>query len=126
MKTRVASSQATKELRAMGAFKKRNISAYIVRIEGEEDIPFEFYTMAMACAGKKAKSGKVAKVMENAGNQCFVELTVFEKDPGAIIEEVKEFMQSRHNTACAIGKTHMQRWQNAVQNIKVPILVRKG
>lgn len=126
MKTRVASSQATKELRAMGAFKKRNISAYIVRVEGEDDIPFEFYQMAVACAGKKARSGKIAKVMENAGNQCFVEIATFEKDPGAIIEEVREFMQSRHNTACAVGNTHMQRWQNAIQNTKVPILLRKG
>lgn len=113
-------------MRETGAFKKRLISAYIVRIQGEEDRPFEFYQAAMAYAARTARKDKVAKVMENTGSRCYVEIASFEKDPQSIIEEVKEMLAARNNTASAIGRTHAQRWQNAIENAKVPIIVRAG
>jgi hypothetical protein len=126
MKTRVASAQATQQLRELGAFKKRNIACYVVQVDGQPITEFEFFKTACGYAAKMAKLGKTAKVCENAGAREYVLIETFEKDPSALISEVRSALAARHETATmnAVGKTSAARWQDASTNTKVPIMLR--
>lgn len=130
MKTRVASHQVMQSIRAMQ--QKSSICAWKVECKDEEGNISETRNFSEAkhahsFAIKQLKKGVFkTSIFENIGNKQFIMIVEYEKDQTQNKQIMNQETQELKPCApSATGETQEQRWKNAMNNKKVPVILRR-